>query len=378
MSHLSKITRLLATVAVVGGLAVSAYAASGARGGSDDAPAEEGKPAAGKPLPKEQLLKRGMAAAPTAVAVAGIKGCTPESAIELGKTPDKSTAYEIDCAGDAGYLVILSADQKTATATSCVESKAMGAACALPGNANAHKVLTPVMATAGRTCDVSQAVYRGQNPKDGERFVEVACTGQKMSYVVGLPKTGTPRALDCLQSRAMGLACQLTPAAAVDAAQLTIYQGILDRAGKSFCKVSKGRIIGISNAARETIYEFGCSNQASGWVIGSSDDGSKKPRVFDCLAAQTVFRATCEYTKPEALNAGYTSFLKSKGIACTVNGATVRGVSASGNEIREYTCTGKKGYMVIMNPDKASAKEIKACAEAKNIGGGCTMAANKL
>ncbi len=377
MSSFLKPVRLLAAIALIGGVAISAYAASGARGNSEEAPAEDGKPAA-KTLPKEQLIKRGMAAAPTAVAVAGIKGCTPESAIELGKTPDKSTAYEIDCAGDAGYLVILSADQKTASATSCVESKAMGAACALPGNANAHKVLNPVMATAGRTCDVTQAVYRGQNPKDGERFVEVGCTGQKMSYVVGLPKTGTPRALDCLQARAMGLACQLTPAAAVDAAQMTIYQGILDRAGKSSCKVAKGRIVGISQQARETIYEFGCGNQPTGWIIGASDDGSKKPRVFDCLAAQTVFRANCEYTKPEALNAAYTSFLKTKGIACVVNGATVRGLTGSGNEIREYTCTGKKGYMVIMNPDKTSAKDIKACAEAKNIGGGCTMAGNKL
>lgn len=375
----SLLASLLAGV-LIASAGAAAYAASGARGSSEDAPAEDGKPApkGGKPLPKAELLKRGMAAAPNAILLSGVKNCTPETATEIGKTADKSTAYEVDCQGDAGYLIIVSGDQKTATATTCVESKAMGAACTLPGNATAHKMLNPIVKTAGRDCDVSQAVYRGQNPKDGERFVEVGCTGKPMGYVVGLPKTGTtPRALDCIQARAMGLACQLTPAATVDAAQLDIYQNVLNRAGKSSCKVAKGRIIGMSTVTRETIYEFGCSNQAASWIIGASDDGQKKPRVFDCLAAEAVFRAKCEFTPAGALNASYTSFLKSKGVACTVTGATFRGVSGSGNEIREYTCQGKKGYMVIMNPDKSSAKEIKACAEAKNIGGGCTMAGNK-
>ena len=80
-----------------------AFAAGGARQAIEETAPDGNKK--GKALPKEQLLKRGMAAAPAALQLAGVANCTPESAVELGKTPDKATAYEIDCAGDAARPV---------------------------------------------------------------------------------------------------------------------------------------------------------------------------------------------------------------------------------------------------------------------------------
>ncbi len=369
LKHMA-VAMLCGAVAVTAGFE-TAQAASGAKASAEQ---QEGKK--GKKLSRETLLRRGMEAAPKAIELAGLQYCEPDTAIELGKLPDKSRAYEINCKNDDGWIVIIAADGQSASHTDCVRAKAQGVNCALPGNENTHKMMQPFVTAIGERCNVTDANFRGMNPQDGENFVEIGCEGRNMSFILGA-KPDRLRAIDCITAQAMGIPCEMIAEGAVANAQMDIYQGVLNRAGKDSCEVTKGRIIGVSNETGETIYEFACQNRNSSWLIGASSNPENPTRIFDCLSAQTVFSTQCEFSTQEQLYTDYTAFMTANNEPCTVTKAELLGKTGAGLEIREFACQGKPGYMVIMEDDKETAKRIFKCADATNIGGGCRMPENQ-
>jgi hypothetical protein len=214
-----------------------------------------------------------------------------------GKTVQTQT-YEATCASGMGYFLISQEPAKPygfscfaadATAKADIAAKRKPTeTCRLPGNVNLKAVAAKMLTAAGRTCNVKDFRWSGQNAASHIEFDEVACEdGQGYMMVVALPGATTPvRVETCNQSAKRGLPCKLSDNGDVGPT-LKNFRDALAK-NKVACEATDQttRVIGQIDAKKQYVVEFACPQMPKGIVAYIPQDGSKSPfEVLDCPTA---------------------------------------------------------------------------------------------
>jgi hypothetical protein len=199
-------------------------------------------------------------------------------------------------------------------------------------------------------------------------FYEVACKDSLGYVLIKKDKVDVPQAFDCLilstpgpDGKTSNLACQL-PANLKPALGL---QGPLTQLGRS-CAVANGRYLG-STPDQHNLYEVACQD-GTGLVLDMPSGG---PAIASNCLNYTSGTVKCVLTTPAQEMAAVDSLAAASGKCAVANKRYVLGAE-DGSDYFEIACTDGKGYM--LHADK-SGKLVEAisCAEAAQIGDGCTL-----
>lgn len=247
-------------------------------------------------------------------------------------------------------------------------------------NRNSQPDLTPeqivaaaqaMATTAGVTCQVSEALLRGQTP-DGATTYEAACaTGPGYILIGSTP----PQAVDCvLLSGQADIERSRDPAADVGT-QCQIAQNLdtvrvisvyAAEAGLT-CTVDQAASIGKSREDN-LIYEAGCNGADGAWL-------ERLPtgwKVTECVQVVSQ-NGTCRFSTAEeqaaTLKARFAS--NPEAAACDVTQARYMGANANGSFF-EAKCAAGNGIIARFNTAFA-VQQVYPCETAQRIGGGCTM-----
>jgi len=203
---------------------------------------------------------------------------------------------------------------------------------------------------------------------------EVACK-EGLGYVIGREaKAGAPlTAYDCLMMAKPGpdgklsnLVCRL-PANANPAPGL---QPLINQAGRSYCTVDKARYLGATTD--QQIYEVSCRN-GTGLILEVAIAPGGKVDANNCLAYNTPgANISCALTTPAAQIGTVDAIAASSGKCSAVKDKRYVLSAQDGSDYFEVSCTDGKGYILHVDHTGKLAETI-ACAEAFDIGGGCTL-----
>ena len=145
-------------------------------------------------------------------------------------------------------------------------------------------------------------------------------------------------------------------------------QALLTTAGVD-CTVDQGSAIG-KNTDGDIIYEIGCADRDGYWIEQKADGWATTP-CWD-LAIQGV---SCRYSTAAETKGAWGSVLAgTAAAACDVQQARRVGRDAEGLTVYEVKCGAGDGYFARIGA-AFTAQRVHTCAEAANIGGGCTLTA---
>jgi hypothetical protein len=239
----------------------------------------------------------------TAVLASTSFACKPADAAQVaagpetigGKTVDTKT-YEIACDGGLGYFLIAQSPEKptgfscfaadAARAADVAQGRKPGISCSLPANADLKAMATSALARQGKTCQVHDIRWMGQNAKAGTEFTEIACT-DGAGYVLKLLQpamAGQAMVFTCADATKQGLPCKLTNA---PTATITVqtFKDALSQHGIA-CDATNVRVIGKQNTSKRHVVEFQCPQQPKGLVALIPLSDSTAPfQTMDCAAA---------------------------------------------------------------------------------------------
>jgi hypothetical protein len=203
---------------------------------------------------------------------------------------------------------------------------------------------------------------------------EVACT-EGMGYIIGKEvKAGAPLTVyNCLMMAMPGpdgkvgaLTCRL-PGNANPGPGL---QPLINQAGRSYCAVDRARYLGAT--ADQDIYEVACKN-GTGLVLEAAKAPGSKTDANNCLAYATPgANISCTLTTPAAQIATIDAIAATSGKCAAIKAKRYVLSAEDGSDYFEVACTDGKGYILHVDHTGALAETI-ACAEAFDIGGGCTL-----
>ena len=210
------------------------------------------------------------------------------------------------------------------------------------------KAEAPALAqAAGLTCNISDAVFMGEDKKQAMTFYEVACA-EGMGFVI-LAKTGEPKpqAYTCLETTKPGpdgkpnsLACQL-PANADPKASLASYVA----KGGAPCAIDNARAIG--QGQKSAYFEVACKGGAGYILVTSSPPDPTQPvQMNTCLAYEPGGNLYCELTDRAAQLAPIDALVAKANRGCTVKDRRYVLSSKDGTNYYEVACSDSKGYMV--------------------------------
>lgn len=227
--------------------------------------------------------------------------------------------------------------------------------------------------TAGLICNVSDAVFMGEDKKQGMTFYEVACS-EGMGYVLLNKADGSkPQAYTCLETAkptADGtpntLACQL-PANADPKSALTSFVA----KGGVPCVVEKARAIG--QGQKSAYFEVACQGGAGYILVTSSPPDANQPvQMNTCLAYEPGGNLYCELSDRAAQLAPIDALVAKANRGCTVSDRRYVLSSKDGTNYYEVACSDGKGYMV-QEAKNGTLQRIIDCGSADFVGGGCTL-----
>ncbi len=208
--------------------------------------------------------------------------------------------------------------------------------------------------------------------KSQTTIYEIACK-EGLGYIIGKEtKAGAPLlSYNCLMTQqplADGkpntLACVL-PANANPSSGL---QPIVTQTGRA-CTVDKGRYLGPT--PDKEVYEVSCQG-GQGLVILAPKAGGA-PEADNCLAYSGAAGAIkCTLTTPDQEIAPLDAVAASSGKCAAVKSKRYVLTTTDGSDYFEVACGDGKGYMIQVDHTGKLADTI-ACAEAFEIGGGCTL-----
>jgi hypothetical protein len=208
--------------------------------------------------------------------------------------------------------------------------------------------------------------------KSETTIYEIACK-EGLGYIIGKEtKAGAPLlTYNCLMTslptadgKPNGLACAL-PANANPAAGL---QPIVSQTGRA-CVIDKGRYLGPT--PDKQVYEVACQN-GQGLVLLVPIAGGA-PEIDNCLAYSGGAGAIkCTLTTPDQEIAPLDTIAASSGKCAAVESKRYVLTTTDGSDYFEVACADGKGYMLQVDHTGKLADTI-ACAEAFEIGGGCTL-----
>lgn len=338
--------------------------------------AAQAAPAAEAPKITKVELDRGMKEAPAVVAQAGV-ACTVTNARFIGSLslppadpkakgakPVNVNGYEVACKEGLGYSVLTMPDKPSAT--DCIAASASAVlACRLPENSNPKSALTPVMAEAGRTCNVSDAKFLGA-AASGTNFYEVVCKVGE-GYVIQREPGKPAVAFPCMGMGETKLACTLTTPDASKA-----YVKTLAAAVKKPCAITDVRFVGSTRNGLDG-YEVACGE--TGYIF-TVDAANAVQQQVDCALAQS-FLGGCKLvdtTKAETAENGiYTELAKKIGFTCKVNKYRLIGVMAGNTDVVELACGDRADGAVAAFAEDTTKSKIYDCVQVGALGQECKL-----
>lgn len=232
-----------------------------------------------------------------------------------------------------------------------------------------------VAASAIKTCQVTDAIYKGQgDDKDvsGKTVgklsaYEVACQSGPGYLVLSKPSSPQPQLINCIIAGGGASPCQLPQNSDFKAALTPAVQ----QAGRQ-CAVSDVRYVGTNVQAGQDFYEVACAAPQLGFLLGVSTSG-QPPIVNDCLAALGTSNE-CKLTTKAMIAQSYAPLVQQSGKACQVSDVRSIGRSkTSGEDYTEVACSGGTPGFVLVTDSGGKFKNAVDCAKAGGIGDGCKL-----
>lgn len=262
------------------------------------------------------------------------------------------------------------------TATASFAAPAPAAAPPIdPAQRAAGMKAAPELITEGKLpCTLTDARLIGTGTgadKQQVTLYEIACK-EGLGYIVGKQaKAGAPlTTYNCLMmavpqanGKPNSLACQL-PGNANPGVGL---QAFVSQTGRT-CAVDKGRFVGPTTD--NNIYEVACRD-GEGLILSIPLAGGK-PEADNCLAYNQPGSIKCELTTTEQEIAPLDALAASSGKCAAVKNKRYVLSTTDGSDYFEVACGDGKGYMLHVDHTGKLAEAI-GCADAFEIGGGCTL-----
>jgi hypothetical protein len=226
---------------------------------------------------------------------------------------------------------------------------------------------------AGIRCTIADALFIGEDKKQGMTFFEVACS-EGMGFVMLVKPDGSkPQAYTCLETSKPGadgqpntLACQL----AANADPKASLQPYIAKAGTP-CVIDQARAIG--QGQKSAYFEVACKGGAGYILVTSSPpDASQPVQMNTCLAYEPGGNLYCDLTDRAAQLAPIDALVTKSGRNCTVSDRRYVLTSKEGYNYYEVACSDGKGYMV-QESRTGALERIIDCGSADFVGGGCTL-----
>ena len=263
------------------------------------------------------------------------------------------------------------------TATASFAAPAPAAAPPIdPAQRAAGMKAAPGLITEGQLpCTLADARLIGTGTaadKSQVTIYEIACK-EGLGFIVGKEaKAGAPMmTYDCLMTatpqangKPNSLACQL-PGNANPGPGLQTY---VSQTGRN-CTVDKGRYVGPTKDTQ--IYEVSCQGGA-GLILTVPIAAGGKPEADNCLAYNQPGAIKCELTTPDQEIAPLDPIAASNGKCAAIKAKRYVLSTTDGSDYFEIACGDGKGYMLHVDHTGKLAETI-GCAEASEIGGGCTL-----
>jgi hypothetical protein len=216
-----------------------------------------------------------------------------------GGKPLDTRVYEVACTGSVGYLF---ETQGTAmpVAISCLSAEEARAAdeakgrepgffCALPGNKDAHALVTSLIAAdTGAQCAVARLEPFGRSESTKSEYSEIVCKDGK-GFLLRTPLPGSETkttAMSCADAARQGIKCRLTDAGPVEApVTLDTLKSALAQHGET-CRIDQLRMIGQEDHQKRYVVEYLCADQPAGRVAFIPLEGNTNPfEALECSAA---------------------------------------------------------------------------------------------
>lgn len=228
-----------------------------------------------------------------------------------------------------------------------------------------------IVTAAGVSCEVTEAMLRGQTPEGATTYEAVCASGPGYILIASTP----PQAVDCVllagqadierardPAADVGTQCQIAQNTDI-VRVVSVYAA---EAGVT-CTVDQGASIGKSRDDN-LIYEVGCQGQDGAWLERLATGW----KVTECVQIITQ-NGTCRFSTAEeqaaTLKARFAS--NAEAAACDVTQARYMGANANGS-FYEAKCGAGNGVIVRFNP-AFEVQQVYPCETAQRIGGGCTM-----
>ncbi|MEO8927102.1 MAG: hypothetical protein ABI306_08045, partial [Caulobacteraceae bacterium] len=311
------------------------------------------------------------------IAKAG-KICTLDKARALGQSTTNDV-FEVACKEpNGGYILATSAPprlDKPATMDPCVGYPVGGTiSCTLTDRAAQLAVVDSLMAKSGKPCQIKDRSYVG-GTSSGLLIYEVACQDGKGYMLEQAANGDLKQAVDCAAADTIGGGCKLTDARQAKTEQAGLYTSLAKKAGFQ-CDVS-GYAPLPANLQGKEVVELACSNRPDGAIGIFSAKAGEPAIIYDCAHSE-IEGYRCGLSKPAAAYGTLTADLKTLGkTTCQVSSARGVGVTADKRGYIEVGCAdGLPGYMIEYSLAPLTPKTTLACAEAKGVSGGCTLAGN--
>jgi hypothetical protein len=309
-----------------------------------------------------------------AVAAKAGVNCQVNQALYVGSSTEaKIDEYEIGCTSGAAYVLQYprQGSSQPLNASDCMHTDN---ACKLQPKDRFLAALTAMAAPAKRNCQVTDGRWIGTLQGDKSNYFEIACSDPTAGYVLQVDsKGGYMSSTDCARASAIGNGCTLTTAGAAQTAEIATYQRLAKEIGYA-CTVNAYHSFGTESKAGREVVELACSDHPDGAITLMPTDKGQTGAYFNCARGEMVGQK-CALTNAAATAAKISTEVAGKGGSCNVGSYRWVGVAQGGTDFVEVTCTGKTGMMLEYAPANGpeTLKTVMSCADAKGIGGGCTL-----
>ena len=214
------------------------------------------------------------------------KECTVKDARWVTTDPSKNSEYyELGCDGNKpGFMTEVAANGSFVRTLSCAQAQGIAGGCTMTDVNTAQNsengTYTKLAKAAGYQCDVEKYRALGVDQATKAEVVEIACSNRPDGAIAYFPTDSSSKARfwDCVRSVSRGVSCRLTKE---DTAYPKLTQALVSK-GKSTCKVSGARGIGIAADTKTEYVETACSDGLPGYVIAFDDTSDNVKELLTC------------------------------------------------------------------------------------------------
>ena len=228
-----------------------------------------------------------------------------------------------------------------------------------------------LLTAAGVSCQVTEAARLGVTAQQALTFEAVCASGPGYLAVAATP----PQSFNCLELAGQAMTTRERDPAADVGQQCTlpvnqnaipVISAYATEAGIA-CTVDQASAFAKTDAG-ELIYEVGCAEEDGYWITKAGAAWDVSP-CFDLILQNDKCRFS---TAAESAGAWKRVLAGTEAAPCDVQQARRVGRDAQGLTVYEVKCVVGEGYFARVDAGN-KAQRVHACAQAANIGGGCTL-----